>query len=134
MIRIKQCLIVLLLLLTVSFKGAANGDPVMRYSALTLSCTPQAVHIPGIKLSRENLQIKAYAKYAKVLVTYNLKNTSNKSFDRIDYGFPVDWYGSSEVSISYRDLMTESEQEYGWKDSYVSDVHFRIDGMDLNWT
>lgn len=133
MLRIKTLLLALLLTFAVSFNGSANGDPVVRYSALTLSCTPQAVRVPEVKLIRESLAVKSYAKYAKVLVTYSLQNTSNKTLDRIDYGFPVDWYGSSGVCISYHDFETESEQEYGWKDSYVQDVHFRIDGNELVW-
>ncbi|MDO5443168.1 MAG: hypothetical protein Q4G10_05805 [Bacteroidia bacterium] len=125
---------IILFMVAVQFKGLANGDPVITYSALTLSCTPQAIRIPEIKLVQENLEIQAFAKFAKVRVTYNLQNTSDKSFERIDYGFPVDWYGSGDVTISFKDWYTESEQEYGWKDSYVQDVHFRIDGSELSWT
>lgn len=133
MVNIKYYIITLLLFFTVTFQGAANGDPVITYSALTLSVNPQAVKIPEIKLVSENLEIKAFAKFTKVSVTYRLENRSEKNFDRIDYGFPVDWYGSGPVSISSRDYFTESEQEYGWKDSYVKDVHFQIDGMDIPW-
>lgn len=86
----------ILLALYLSLQVYANGDPVVTYSALVLTCTPEPRRIPEIQLVSENLTIEAGCPMSHIRVKYVLKNNSDKYFDRIDYGFPIDWFGRSD--------------------------------------
>ena len=48
----------------------ANGDPVASFSAMTLSRTPVAVHVPEVQLMQESLEITPMGTYTHVHVTY----------------------------------------------------------------
>lgn len=123
-------LIVQLLLAIVVF---ANGDPVAMYSALTLSRTPVGVHVPEVQLVNENITFRPCGLYTEVNVRYSLVNNSDKDFKNIPYGFPIDYEGAGAAWIGWLDPITESEKEYGWRDSYVRDVNFVLNGQKLKW-
>lgn len=111
----------------------ANGDPVVNYSALALTCTPEPRRIPEIQLVSEDLVIELGCPMSCVKVKYVLQNTSDKHFDRIDYGFPIDWFGDGEAQILGATFYTMASQEFGWRDSYVQSVRFEIDDQDMPW-
>lgn len=112
----------------------ANGDPVVTYSALALTCTPEPRRIPEIQLVSEDLTIDAGCPMSHVRVKYVLKNNSDKRFERIDYGFPVDWFGDCDSARIYgATFFTMAEQEFGWRDDYVKNVSFHIDDSELAW-
>ena len=125
-----SCAIVLLLSSLFVF---ANGDPVAEYSALTLARTPIAVHIPEVQLVEENVSFRPCGLYTEVNVRYILVNNSDKDFKKISYGFPIDYEGAGPSWIGAMDMYTESEKEYGWRDSYVRDVNFLLNGKKLQW-
>ena len=72
-----------LLCLLMSSSLWANGDPVAEYSAMTLSRTPVAVHVPEVQLMQESLEITPMGTYTHVHVAYLLRNTSDKRFDNL---------------------------------------------------
>ena len=111
----------------------ANGDPVAERSALTLARTPVAVHVPEVKLLDEQCHFTLRDGYTEVEVRYLLHNQSAKDFRQLPYGFPVDWLGSGAAHWESRDFYSESIIEYGWRDSYVRDVMFSLDGQSLPW-
>ena len=117
-----------------SLQVYANGDPVVTYSALALTCTPEPRRIPEIQLISENLTIDAGCPMSHIRVKYVLKNNSDKHFERIDYGFPIDWFGGSDsAKIEGATFHTMAEQEFGWRDDYVQSVSFQIDDNELSW-
>ena len=111
----------------------ANGDPVVYYSALALTCTPEPRRIPEIQLVSEDLVIEPGCPLSRVRVKYVLQNTSDIHFDCIHYGFPVDWFGDSLANIRDATFYTMAEQEFGWRDNYVKSVKFQIDDQELSW-
>ena len=70
----------ILLALYLSLQVYANGDPVVTYSALVLTCTPEPRRIPEIQLVSENLTIEARCPMSHIRVKYVLKNNSDKYF------------------------------------------------------
>ena len=127
-------IIYILIGLYFSLQVYANGDPVVTYSALALTCTPEPRRIPEIQLVSENLTIDAGCPMSHIRVKYVLKNNSDKYFERIDYGFPIDWFGGSDSArIEDATFYTMAEQEFGWRDDYVQSVSFRIDNQELSW-
>lgn len=111
----------------------ANGDPVAYRSALTLSRTPVAVHVPQVQLLDEQCRFVLGDGYTNVEVRYLLYNKSDSNFHRLPYGFPIDWYGEGEQRWESYDFITESIIERGWRDSYVRDVLFSLNGQSLQW-
>jgi len=120
--------IVMLLLPMVAY---ANGDPTAEFCALTLSKTPVPRAIPEIQIERENLHVVLDYGQSRIKVDYVLHNTSDQSFDKIYYGFPVDWYGDSLVHW-VGDLYSEKQYQKGWSDDYVRDFLFSLDGVSLS--
>lgn len=121
-------------LLAIAITTWANGDPVVEHSALTLSRTPVSRQIPEIQITYELLDITPSGKYTHFSVRYRFHNTSAESFPEIHYGFPIDWYGKSDsIEYTFRDHWTESLREIGWRDDYVTDVVFTLDGQSLDW-
>lgn len=108
----------------------ANGDPVAEYCALTLSKTPVPRAIPEIQIEREDLNIELMDGCARIKVDYVLRNTSNKKFKNIHYGFPVDWEGEGPLHW-IGDLWSESICQKGWSDDYVTDFSFRLNNKQL---
>lgn len=121
------------MLLTTTVILRANGDPVAEYSALTLARMPVAVHVPEVKLLDEQCRFILRDGFTEVEVLYLLHNQSDKDFHQLPYGFPVDWLGKGTAHWSFRDFYTESIAEHGWRDSYVRDVMFSLNGQSLPW-
>ncbi len=111
----------------------ANGDPVAVRSALTLSPTPVAVHVPEVQLVDEHVSFTPRGLCTEVVVRYLLHNNSNRSFDSLPYGFPIDYYGSGESEWVNLDDFTESQQEVGWRDGYIRNVSFMLGARQLQW-
>ena len=131
----KKTLLTILSLLSAGLLWA-NGDPVAEFSAMRLSRTPVAVHIPEGQLIQENLDITPMGDYTQVHVRYLLRNTSSKPFDNLPYGFPIDYVGqgpSRWASITGDSPMSESVSEIGWRDNYVRSVSFSLNSRALPW-
>lgn len=111
----------------------ANGDPVAVRSAITLSPTPVAIHVPEVQLVDEHVTFVPRGLYTEVVVRYLLHNHSNRSFDSLPYGFPIDYWGSGESEWVSLDDITESEQEVGWRDGYIRNVSFMLGDRQLKW-
>lgn len=116
-----------------AFTAHANGDPVAAHSAITLSPTPMAVHVPEVQLIDEVVSFVPHDCFMEVTVRYLLHNRSNRSFDKLPYGFPIDYWGSGEARWEPLDYISESEQEVGWRDSYIRNVCFTMNGRQLSW-
>lgn len=125
--------LILLMLLVVNVVLRANGDPVAERSALTLARMPVAVHVPEVQLLDERCRFTLHATRTDVEVRYLLHNRSQQDFRSLPYGFPVDWFGEGRVHWESRDIWSESLIERGWRDSYVQDVMFSLDGHSLPW-
>ena len=119
--------------LMASLTVMANGDPVAVRSALTLSRTPVAVHVPEIKLLDEYCSFSLHDGYVDVEARYLLHNQSSKDFKALPYGFPIDWLGCGESHWESLNFVSESIVERGWRDSYVQDVMFSLGGQSLPW-
>lgn len=112
----------------------ANGDPVAVRSALTLSPTPVAVHVPEVQLIDEVVYFTPRGRYMEVTVRYLLHNRSSRSFDSLPYGFPIDYWGQGEPSYwTEIDDIFESRMEKGWRDSYIRNVSFILGDRQLKW-
>ncbi|MBO7647773.1 MAG: hypothetical protein J6S48_00275, partial [Bacteroidales bacterium] len=66
-------LITLLLFLSVA-TAFPNGDPVAVASAITLSSSPMAVHVPEVQILNEQVKFVPNGKYTDVVVRYLLQN------------------------------------------------------------
>lgn len=113
-----------------------NGDPTDRISALTASANPAPLTITDVQLISEHLWIRP-GYYTQVRVRYVLLNNSDKDYNDIDYGFPVDYMGGGERYVNsplQSDYYSESRFLYGWHDDYIRDIAFRADGAPLEWT
>ncbi|MBP5548842.1 MAG: hypothetical protein J6X58_08145 [Bacteroidales bacterium] len=126
-------IVLLIILLAATLIVNANGDPVAIRSAMTLSRTPVAVHIPEVKMLDESCRFVLRDGYTEVEVRYLLYNQSDKDFKALPYGFPIDWYGEGKARWASVDYFTESEKEIGWRDNYVRNVCFFLNGRDLTW-
>ncbi len=118
-------------LLVTGIAAMANGDPVSYRSALALSRTPVAVHVPQVQLLDEQCRFTLGYGYTDVEVRYLLWNRSDSSFHALPYGFPIDWYGEGKARWESADLFSEKISEVGWRDSYVRDVLFSLNGRSL---
>lgn len=126
-------IVLLVILLFAGVLAKANGDPVAYRSAMTLSCTPVAVHIPEVKLLDERCRFILRDGYTDVEVRYLLYNNSKKDFHALPYGFPIDWLGEGKARWDMDNCITESEKEVGWRDNYVRNVSFVLNGKSLAW-
>ena len=111
----------------------ANGDPVAVHSAITLSPTPVAVHVPEVQLVDEHVTFVPDGLYTTVTVRYLLHNRSSRSFDSLPYGFPIDYWGSGPAKWTNLDDYSESEMEVGWRDGYIRNVTFMLGDSQLPW-
>ena len=91
----------------------ANGDPVAIYSAISLSPTPVAVHIPEVQLEDEYVTFTPRDRYMDVYVRYLLHNKSDRAFKKLAYGFPIDYLGSGPAKWKDIDEFSESQEEIG---------------------
>lgn len=129
----KKILLVSMLLLSAAVVWG-NGDPVARSSAMRLSRTPVAVHVPEVQLLQEYLDITPMNGYTQVRVRYLLRNTSGKRFDSLPYGFPIDYIGQGPARWGDSDWpISESINEIGWRDDYVRQVSFTLNNRMLPW-
>ena len=126
-------ILTLALLLASAISAWANGDPVAVRSALTLSPTPVAVHIPEVQLVDEHISFVPHDRYMEVTVRYLLHNRSARSFDSLPYGFPIDYYGSGKSHWTDIDDIFESQMEEGWRDDLIRNVSFTLGDRQLHW-
>ena len=131
--NMKHTLPFLCILLLAAMTAYANGDPVAVRSAITLSPTPVAVHVPEVQLVDEVVSFVPRDRFMEVTVRYLLHNRSNRNFDKLPYGFPIDYFGSGEAHWEPLDYITDSEQEVGWRDDYIRNVSFIMNGKQLSW-
>ncbi|MBO7489856.1 MAG: hypothetical protein J6T88_06235 [Bacteroidales bacterium] len=129
----KKTIILFTMLFVALCSIKANGDPVATRSAMTLSCTPVAVHIPEVKLLDERCRFVLRDGYTEVEVRYLLYNNSKKDLRALPYGFPIDWYGEGKSRWKSDNYITESIVERGWRDNYVRNVSFTLNGRGLPW-
>ena len=130
----KRFLISLLVLAICPALLFANGDPVISYSAWTRASNPIPMKVSEVQVVREDLNIKLMVPYTEVSVVYRLKNASAAPI-HVDYGFPVDFSGRMDDPEGYESGGEyESLQEIGSGRRSVRDVHFRLDGRELDWT
>ena len=111
----------------------ANGDPVAVTSAITLSSSPVAVHVPEVQILNEQVKFVPNGKHTDVVVRYLLQNQSKKDFKELPYGFPIDYYGTGEARWGWVDDYSESRRAIGWRNDYVQNVVFSLDGRQLPW-
>lgn len=126
-------LTITLLLVVLCGVAFSNGDPVAVTSAITLSSSPVAVHVPEVQMLNEQVLFVPNGKYTEVTVRYLLHNQSKKDFKELPYGFPIDYYGTGEAQWGWLNDFTESRQMMGWRDDYVQNVIFSLDGRQLPW-
>lgn len=126
-------LISALLLVVLCGVAFSNGDPVAVTSAITLSSSPVAVHVPEVQMLNEQVLFVPNGKYTEVTVRYLLHNQTKKDFKDLPYGFPIDYYGTGESQWGWLNDFTESRQMVGWRDDYVQNVTFSLDGRPLPW-
>ncbi len=124
-------LITLLAFLALASSLFANGDPVATISALTLSRNPVGVHVPEVQLKDEHLTITPIGRYTLVRVEYLLLNNSTKDFVDLPYGFPIDYYRQGSERWALTDGISERVAEVGWRDDYVTEVVFTLNGIQL---
>lgn len=130
----KKVLLTLLACLALPWLSMANGDPVISYSASIRSCNPVPLKVADVQVVREDLTIKVKLPYTEVKVAYRLKNASANPI-HVDYGFPVDFDGRMDDAAGFEgNQWNESMDEAGIGHRAVRDVHFRLDGRELNWT
>ena len=111
----------------------ANGDPVIRFSSVTKSGNPIPMQVSEVRIVHEQLTFRPGIPYSTVEVRYTLKNQSDKAIKDLDYGFPIDFEGPFDRPVFEDDDITESLYERGWKDDYVREVAFLLDGKPLEW-
>ena len=130
----KRFFFVLLALAALPCLLRANGDPVISYSAWTRASNPVPMKVSAVQVVREDLNIKLMVPYTEVSVVYRLKNASASPI-HVDYGFPVDFDGRMDEPEGYESGGEyESLAETGIGKRAVRDVHFRLDGRELDWT
>ena len=129
----KHHLLLLGTLLLATASASANGDPVAVRSALTLSPTPVAMHVPEVQLADEYVTFTPRDRYMEVCVRYLLHNRSNRTFEKLPYGFPIDYFGSGSAQWDFLDDYSESQQEVGWRDGYIRNVCFILGDRQLPW-
>jgi len=129
----KKSTLITICLLLAAGTAKANGDPVAVHSAITLSPTPVAVHVPEVQLIDEYVTFVPSGLYTTVMVRYLLHNRSSRSFDSLPYGFPIDYWGSGSARWTNFDDFTESEMEVGWRESYIRNVNFMLGDRQLPW-
>lgn len=111
----------------------ANGDPVIRFSSVTKSGNPIPLRVSEVWIVHEQLTFRPGIPYSTVEVRYTLQNQSDKAIKDLDYGFPIDFEGPFDRPTFEGDDITESLYERGWKDDYIRNVAFLLDGKPLDW-
>lgn len=111
----------------------ANGGPIRKYSAMTLSPQPVSLYVPEIQLVDECVSFTPNDRYMDVVARYLLHNHSDRSFDNLPYGFPIDYFGSGLVRWDCMNDYSPARQELGWRDGYIRNVSFMLGDRQLAW-
>lgn len=117
----------------VVFSTYANGDPVAIFSSVNRVANPEPLSISEIYILSETINITHVDGYNCFDITYEFKNTSNKAFPNIQYGFPIDYCVADELE-TYRfvpDYITESIFERGWNEKLIKDISFTYNDKTL---
>ena len=128
---LKRILAILFLLLPVAMW--ANGDPVLRFSSVTKSGNPIPLQVSEVRIVHEQLTFRPGIPYSTIEVKYTLQNLSDKAIEGLDYGFPIDFEGPFDRPVFEEDGISESLYERGWRDDYLRDVAFLLNGKSLDW-
>ncbi len=131
----KRLLFFILLIMTLSYRLFANGDPVISYSSINRVANPEPLSISEIKIIHEQINITHVDGYNCFDITYRFKNDSDKDFPEIHYGFPIDYLVSDEqetYTLS-SDYFTESMYETGWCDKLIKDISFQFNNTELQF-
>jgi len=126
-------ILLLLIMLFIHSGMYANGDPITSLSALHRSSNPTPRDIVDIHIVREDLHIKPGV-YTTVKVKYMLWNASDKDYNNIDYGFPVDYQGTGDKYVNsplQGDYYSDSSYMLGWHDDYIINIVFFANGTAL---
>ena len=115
--------------------ATANGGPVAELSALTNARMPMMRHCPEVQLLREQVRFTPCGRYTEVRVKYLLHNRSGHDMRDIWYGFPIDWYGDNNpvVWATVNPYTDYYGREACWRDDYIQDVSFSLNGSALEW-
>ena len=105
----------------------ANGGGVYAVSSVTGSGNPVFRDIHDIYIISEKLDIKLIGPRSEITVKYLLWNNSDKDYNSIDYGFPVDYIKYKEVEDDY------NSKTFQWKDSYIQSIDFRFENEALTY-
>lgn len=103
----------------ISLSCFANGGGVYAISSVERSSNPMFLEIKNISIISEKLYIKLDENRSNVKVIYLLWNNSDNDYQNIDYGFPIDYIFLSDSS------------SFSWRDSYLKDVRFKLNGKEL---
>ncbi|MEQ9405078.1 MAG: hypothetical protein RIM99_15920 [Cyclobacteriaceae bacterium] len=108
-----------ILLIILVLDAKANGGPIDG-SAVYKAGDIVLINKPDIQLIREDLKIKLDGNFSYVHVSYLLMNQGVENED-VEYGFPVDY------------IQTDLEYELNWKDDYLPEFDFYLDGETLTY-
>lgn len=128
---LKRILALLMLLIPVAVW--ANGDPVIRFSSVTKAGNPIPLQVSEVQIVHEQLTFRPGVPYSSIEVKYTLQNRSDKAIRDLDYGFPIDFEGPFDRPAFKGNDNVLSLDERGWKDDYIREVAFLLDGKPLDW-
>ena len=113
----------------------ANGDPVAKFSSVNRVANPEPLSISDICIIHEKIDITHVDGYNCFDITYTFKNKSDKDFQEINYGFPIDYLVADELE-TYQftgDYYSESIAEVGWNEKLIKDIAFTFNGETLSF-
>ena len=102
----------------VTLTSKANGGPVDGSSIISTGDI-HFLNIKPVQLIKERLHIDILGTYCKVNVEYTLQNRSDRGFENIKYGFPIDY--------SYSDF----DDGFEWNNDYVTKLQFSLNGKKI---
>ncbi len=118
---------------TIAVIAYANGDPVAKFSSIYRVANPEPLSISEIYIIHEKIDITHLDGYNCFDITYTFKNKSDKDFQEIHYGFPIDYLVADELE-TYQftgDYYSESIAEVGWNEKLIKDIAFTFNGEAL---
>ena len=118
---------------TIAVIAYANGDPVAKFSSIYRVANPEPLSISEIYIIHEKIDITHLDGYNCFDITYTFKNKSDKDFQEIHYGFPIDYLVADELE-TYQftgDHYSESIVEVGWNKKLIKDIAFTFNGETL---
>ena len=118
---------------TIAVIAYANGDPVAKFSSIYRVANPEPLSISEIYIIHEKIDITHLDGYNCFDITYTFKNKSDKDFQEIHYGFPIDYLVADELE-TYQftgDYYSESIAEVGWNKKLIKDIAFTFNGEAL---